>query len=150
MALRFKIEKHEKYIRFRVKGSEIELSYHAASALCNAIMETCWEKLEANTNKRLWWLLRAKKGIRCHVRDHNRHEYEDFLKAHGIDIESLRQSNLGHTNKHHIKREKPKHLSYEEREEQRMARQRAKVEELRKRHHIDNHNDKRNGNHNET
>lgn len=137
MALRFKVETLEDKVRFYVKGIELDLSYHAASCLCNTIIEACLERKESKANKRQWWLLRAKQGKRCNIREGNRQDYEDFLKANGIDIDSLRESNLGHTyrGKPHEK-EKAKPLSRKEREAQRKAAQQAKIEALKQKYHI--------------
>ena len=133
MALGFKVETLKDSVRFHVKGMEVELSYHAASHLCNTIIDVCLERLESNSSKCKWWLLRAKQGFRCNVRESNKKDYEDFLKANGIDIDSLQESPVRHKKQ---AGHKPKRISREERIALRKAAQKAKVEALRQRHHI--------------
>lgn len=99
MALRFTIEKLERSIRFRVKGVEIELAYHAASALCNAITEACSERKEFQRTKYKYWEEQARKGMMVKVNQSNEQEYNDYLESLGIDIASLTPSCKGTTGK---------------------------------------------------
>ena len=99
MALQFKVETLDDRVRFTVKGVVVELSYHAASALCNNILGACFERKRFSSNKFVYWKWQAQKGKRVKVRKRNQTEYEDFVKSLGISIDTLQDSNLG---KHNI------------------------------------------------
>lgn len=138
MALRFNIETHEHGIRFNVKGTVVELAYHAASALCNAIMEACSQRKEFATTKCQYWKVRAQHGFLCEVSPENRKQYEDFIKSLNIDISTLKIKQ-----RVSLSPEEQKMRQKELRKERylRMVKEReeskaAKIRELQKRFHI--------------
>ena len=138
MALRFNIETHEHGIRFTVKGTVIELAYHAASALCNAIMEACSQRKEFASTKYQYWKVRAQHGFLCEVSPENRKQYEDFIKSLNIDISTLKIKHRAGLSPEE-KRMREKELRKER--YQRMLKQReeskaAKIRELQNRFHI--------------
>lgn len=109
MALRFKVETLKDKVRFHVKGVEVELSYHAASALCNTIFSMCDERAEFKSNKFDYWRKQGRNGHKVNVRPRNREQYNKFLKSG--------QSKL-------------------QKEQKRKAAMQAKIKELQERHHI--------------
>lgn len=79
MALQFKVETLDDRVRFRVKGVVIELSYHAASALCNTIFQKCDERKEFNSTKFNYWREQGRNGRKVNVRPNNMKQYEKFM-----------------------------------------------------------------------
>lgn len=138
MALRFNIETHEHGIRFNVKGTVVELAYHAASALCNAIMEACSQRKEFATTKYQYWKVRAQHGFLCDVSPENRKQYKDFIKSLNIDISTLKKKQRPTLSP---EEKKVRAKEYRKERYQRMLKQReeskaAKIRELQKRFHI--------------
>lgn len=82
MALRFCIKPCEDTIKFTVKGVEMELSYHAASALCTQIAEVLVNRLD-DTIVHPYWKLRLDQKRLVNVHKKNRESYGDFLNRHG-------------------------------------------------------------------
>lgn len=138
MALRFNIETHKHGIRFIVKGTVIELAYHAASALCNAIMEACSQRKEFASTKYQYWKSRAQHGFLCEVSPENRKQYEDFIKSLNIDISTLK---IKHRDALSPEEKKMREKELRKERYQRMVKQRneskaAKIRELQERFHI--------------
>lgn len=82
MALRFCIKPCKDTIKFSVKGVEMELSYHAASALCTQIAEVLIDRLD-DTIIHPYWKLRLEQKRLVSVHKKNRGPYADFLDRHG-------------------------------------------------------------------
>lgn len=82
MALRFCVEPCEDTIKFTVKGVEMELSYHAASALCTQIAEVLVDRLN-DTMVHPYWKLRLDQKRLVNVHKKNRGAYGYFLDRHG-------------------------------------------------------------------
>ena len=80
MALRFKVEPLQDTIRFTAKGIVVELSYHAASALCNQIAEVIVAR-KASTTMHQYWMENLRKKKRVNVRNENKEKYEAFLNS---------------------------------------------------------------------
>lgn len=78
MALRFCIKPCEDTIKFTVKGVEMELAYHAASALCTQIAEVL-----VDTIVHPYWKLRLAQKRLVNVHKKNRESYGYFLDRHG-------------------------------------------------------------------
>lgn len=82
MALRFCIKPCEDTIKFTVKGVEMELAYHAASALCTQIAEVLVDRLD-DTIVHPYWKLRLAQKRLVNVHEKNRESYGYFLDRHG-------------------------------------------------------------------
>lgn len=82
MALRFCIEPCKDTIKFTVKGVEMELSYHAASALCAQIAEVLIDRL-GDTTVHPYWKIRLEQKRLVNVHKSNEDAYADFLDRHG-------------------------------------------------------------------
>lgn len=82
MALKFKVEPCNDTIKFTVKGTEMELSYHAASALCTQIAEVLIDRL-GDTMVHPYWKMRLEQKRLVNVHKKNREPYADFLDRHG-------------------------------------------------------------------
>lgn len=82
MALRFCIKPCKDTIKFTVKGVEMELSYHAASALCAQVAEVLIDRL-GDTTVHPYWKMRLEQKRLVNVHKKNREPYADFLDRHG-------------------------------------------------------------------
>lgn len=129
MALEFRIETLETCIRFNIKGVKVELAYHAASTLCNAIMVACQTRREFAATKYMYWKQQSQNGKMVKVNKANQQEYEQYVKSLGIDISTLEQSQRGKCTKRKLAKPKTPTMSREERKEQ-------KIRELQMRYHI--------------
>ena len=132
MALQFKVETLDDKVKLTVKGVVIELSYHAASALCNTIFSECDKRKEFQSNKFNYWREQGRNGKKVKVRPANQKKYDEFVAS---------------TEKKERKPSKPyTPMKLEERSEKilerarawqanrdRIARQRAKIRELQER-----------------
>ena len=97
MALRFKVETLEDAVRFKVKGVEVELSYHAASALCNTIFSECDQRKEFQSNKFDYWRKQGRNGHKVKVRPTNKKPMRNSwppLKARSASQERLYNPSL--------------------------------------------------------
>lgn len=83
MALKFVInETEEGNIHFKIKGHDIELAPHAASALCNNLAEFLTEKrfpIYPVTTFHYWYNKRMR-GERLHLTPGQQEAYEKFCK----------------------------------------------------------------------
>lgn len=135
MALRFKVETLEDAVRITVKGVEVELSYHAASALCNTIFSECDQRKEFQSNKFDYWRKQGRNGHKVKVRPTNKKTYEKFLASTQSKERKPRKVIQSKPFEERTEKQQKKALLWQARRE-RLIGQNSKVKELQERYNI--------------